>query len=212
VSDATLIAVHQLHLFRTGLSSSKKAFIDRLYEGLHPPRDAKGTFQEKLRKYGGYLKLETQESHGGDKLDRYDDPAGGECRSIVAGCYVPRRAASILRYHPKNNVKGLMSATALLVMQISVMAILVAVSHNPAIPLTFGFGLVESFELSDYFYDVLKLLYDVNLSEFKVESDQGSGLTKYCETHKIVHCFCLRHFLASLSDHMFSCYIGYGST
>jgi hypothetical protein len=42
-----------------------------------------------------------------------------------------------------------------------------------------------------------------------VESDQGSGLKKYCETHGIIQRYCLRHFVSSLKDHLFGCYVTY---
>jgi hypothetical protein len=95
------------------------------------------------------------------------------------------------------------------VMQNYVTAILVAISHNTAVLLACAFGPIESFELYDNFYQIFKSKYDIDLAQFTVESDQGSGLKKYCEKHNIVHRFWLRHFLASVGDHLFGCYVQY---
>jgi hypothetical protein len=83
----------------------------------------------------------------------------------------------------------------------------VAVSHNTAIPLAFAFGPIESFELDESIYKLFETRYQISLSNSAVESDQGSGLHKFCQVHDIRHRFCLRHFVASLKDHLFACYV-----
>jgi hypothetical protein len=67
------------------------------------------------------------------------------------------------------------------VMQNDVTAILVAVSFNIAVSLALAFGSIESFELHDKFYNVFRLIYEIDLSMSKVESDHGSGLKSTVE-------------------------------
>jgi hypothetical protein len=118
-------------------------------------------------------------------------------------------APSLRQSSERNRLKGVMLDTTWAIMQNYGTAIVVAVIFNTAVRLAFAFGPIESFELYDKFYNTFKSKYNIDLSHFKVESDQGSGLKNYCETHHIVHRFCLRHFLASLGDRLFSCYVEY---
>jgi hypothetical protein len=104
-----------------------------------------------------------------------------------------------------NQIQGLMLDMTFSVMRNYMTAILVAVSHNTAIPLAFAFGPVESFELYEFLSRTFKTRDQISLSEFTVESDQGSSLQKFYSIHHIRHRFCLRHFLASLKDRLFAC-------
>jgi hypothetical protein len=58
-------------------------------------------------------------------------------------------------------------------------AILVAILHNTAIPLAFSFGPIEDAEIYETFHATFSELFQVDLSPFMLESDQGSGLAKY---------------------------------
>jgi hypothetical protein len=210
ISEPAITVIRRLHHQPAGMKVFKKAFIDQLYSGLFPSSDAKcRSDEDKFKSYGGHLTLEIQPLHRGDKLDKYRDPTSGEFYSIVGGCYVHRLAPSLLQSHQRNKFKGLMLDTTWAIMQNYVTAILVAIAFNTAVPLAIAFGPIESFELYEKFYQVFKSKYNIDLAIFKVESDQGSGLKKFCETHRIVHRFCLRHFLASLTDRIFSCYVEY---
>jgi hypothetical protein len=187
VSRAALIVIRRRSLFPGGLSAYKRAFIGQLGASLHSAINTTDPSRERFRSYGGYLKLHIQPFHRWDKLDTYDVPGGAGRSSIAGGCYIHRRAPSILRYHLRNNIKGLLLDTTWSVMQNYVTAILVGVAYNTAVPLSFAFGAVEAFELYEIFFNIFRSVYDIDLADFKVESDQGSGLKKYCETHQIVH-------------------------
>jgi hypothetical protein len=91
----------------------------------------------------------------------------------------------------------------------SVTAFLVAASWNTTIPLVFSFGLVEDCALYDSIYEIFREHFDIDLSTFTLESDQGSGLGKIIRLHRFMHRFCLRHFVASLMDQAFEIFVHY---
>jgi hypothetical protein len=88
-----------------------------------------------------------------------------------------------------------------------VTAIMVAVSHNTAIPLAFAWGRVEDSDLYELFFSAFSEEFEIDLSSFLLESDQGSGLAKFCRKHGFTQRFCLRHFVATLKDRVFSVFV-----
>jgi hypothetical protein len=90
-----------------------------------------------------------------------------------------------------------------------VTAILVAIAYNTAIPLAFSFGAAEDSEIYDTFFRTFSEMFSVDLSQFTLESDQGSGLARFAKLHSFKQRLCLRHFLATLQDHIFSIFVQY---
>jgi hypothetical protein len=140
VSAAALCIIRRLRRYPTGMSVGKKAFIDRLFEGLKYPQITPVTAQEKFNRAGGYLKFDLQPGRRGDKLNTYIDPLG-QCYCVVGGCHIHRLAPSILRYYQRNGITGLMLDTTWSVMQYYVTGILVGISLNTAVPSPSRLGL-----------------------------------------------------------------------
>jgi hypothetical protein len=88
-----------------------------------------------------------------------------------------------------------------------VTALLVAVSRNTAIPLAVAFGHVEDFELYEQFWSVFQEQFGIDLSSFILVSDQGSGLRKFAREQHFTRSLCLRHFLVTLKDRIFSVFV-----
>jgi hypothetical protein len=72
------------------------------------------------------------------------------------------------------------------------------VFRNAGIPLGFTFGVAETAELYEQHYAAFRELFDLDLSTYVLESDQGAALTSLCPRHGQLHLFCRRHFLLSL--------------
>jgi hypothetical protein len=173
-----------------------------------PSLTAPRTYETFKAEMGGTLRLWLKPRWEHDHLEKFVD--GGIDYSIISGCWVHERAASILRHRDANQIDCLMLDTTWSVMREYVTAILVAVSHNTAIPLSYAFGPVEDCELYQIFADIFKEPeFGVKLSDFLLESDQGSGLKKYAGMNCIKQRFCLRHFLATLKDRVFGVYVHY---
>jgi hypothetical protein len=124
---------------------------------------------------------------------------GVKC-SIMSGCYRHPLAPSILTNRRLD--------TTWKVLRVYDTAVIVAVSHGTSIPSGFSFCPVECFKI----YETLRgafLHFGVELSEFIVESDQGSGLVQFCHEHGAAHPFCLHHFLRTVDDPAFGVFVGY---
>jgi hypothetical protein len=161
----------------------------------------------KFKQFGGRFRLALQPRHPHDKMQpfRIDETEF----SIIGGCYIHRFASSILINRAQNKIAGLMMDTTWSVMSQYVTAFMVAVAYNTAIPLGFAFGPIETHNLYKNFYTMFKDRFQIDLSSFIIESDQGSGLKKFCDTYQILQRICLKHFLTTLNDHVFGVYVSY---
>jgi hypothetical protein len=65
-------------------------------------------------------------------------------------------------------------------------AVLVAISCNTAIPVGFSFGPVQDSSLYAIFFNIFGERFRINLSLFRLESDQGSGLSEFARLHGFV--------------------------
>jgi hypothetical protein len=74
-----------------------------------------------------------------------------------------------------------MADTTSSVLRLYVCAILVGVSHNTAVQLGYAFGPTEDCELYQIFADIFEGKFGIKVSEFILESDQGSGLRKFAK-------------------------------
>jgi hypothetical protein len=174
----------------------KKRFVRVLSELISPPHErsppaSRLTFSRHIK---GFLKLWLKPRWRHDHLDLFIDEDGEF--SIVHGCWIDRRAPSILQNRAENRISCIMLDTTWSVLRQYVTAIMVAVSRNTAIPLAVAFGHVEDFELYDQFWVIFHEQFGIDLSSFIVLSDQGSVLRKFAHEHHFVHRLCLRHFLA----------------
>jgi hypothetical protein len=88
-----------------------------------------------------------------------------------------------------------------------VTAMIIAVSRNTAIPLALPFGSIEDSDLYEMFWSMFSTQFGIELSSFVLVSDQGVDLRKFARRHGFTHRFCLRHFLASLKDRIFSIFV-----
>jgi hypothetical protein len=84
------------------------------------------------------------------------------------------------------------------VIRLYVGSILTVVIAAVGIPIALSFGLAEDTSLYDAFYTTLKSLFDIHLSTFIIESDQGSALRAVCAKYRNRHLACLRHLFVSL--------------
>jgi hypothetical protein len=113
---------------------------------------------------------------------------------ILSGFWVAPQARSIFQKH---QIDGLILDTTFKVMNKYHTAILMVVSHNVGLPVAISFGPRESFELYNRFYTVFREEFQIDLTQYVLESDQGSALKKVGLQHPR-HLFCLRHVLKSL--------------
>jgi hypothetical protein len=68
-------------------------------------------------------------------------------------------------------------------------AILVAFCHNVGIPLAVSFGPRESVEIDNTFYQVFEREFQIKLTKYVLESDQGPALKAVGANHPH-HIFC----------------------
>lgn len=79
---------------------------------------------------------------------------------------------------------------------------------NVGIPIAMSFGPAETIELYEIFFKTFKTLFDVNLSDFIIESDQGGELKSICRKHNCRHSACRKHLLVNLKTNNFSSQVG----
>jgi hypothetical protein len=190
-------------------NATKKGYLQFLSTLIHPSietvrPDCFQTFEHGL---GGFMKLWVKPHWERDELETIFHE--GVDYSIISGCWVHPLAASILRNREANHICCLMMDTTWSIMRQYVTAICIAVAYNTAIPLAFSFGRVEDSGLYNIFWDAFSNRFYIDLSGFRIESDQGSGLAKFAREHTITQRYCLRHFLATLKDRVFSVYVHY---
>jgi hypothetical protein len=73
-------------------------------------------------------------------------------------------------------IDGLILDTTFKVMRRCHTATFIADSHNGETPLAFSFGPRESFQLSDRFQTIFQEEFQINLTQYILESDEGSTL------------------------------------
>jgi hypothetical protein len=154
---------------------------------------------------GGYLKLWLKPRWSSDRLESFLDRDTEF--SIVNGCWVHSSSAVILRNSEANMICCLMMDTTWSIMRQYVTAIMVAVSNNTAVPLAFAFGRVEDSGLYQMFFSIFYEIFQIDLSDYILETDQGSALVKFARDHAFRQRFCLRHFIANLKDHTFAVFV-----
>jgi hypothetical protein len=76
----------------------------------------------------------------------------------------------------RNSVEGLMLETTWKVIRKYVTMIIIAGYRNMGIPLGFTFGAAESVELYEQHFGAFNHLFEINLSHYILESDEGSAL------------------------------------
>jgi hypothetical protein len=104
-------------------------------------------------------------------------------------------------------VDGFMPDTTWKVIRSYVAAILMAVPRNVGIPLAFAFGVAETVELYEQHYNAFLRLFEIDLKQYILESDQIPALCALCAARNQPQLLCLRHFLLSLKRKEFSCQV-----
>ena len=184
-------------LCRCGFIYDKKSSIFNYYEKFHSYNKIKKPKNEEtfMKNAHGYLLFRTSDIVDDDKFDIYEN--GDEKQSIIDGVYISSFASSILRENA-DIVDGLIMDTTWKVMKNYVTSILVASSFSVSIPLGFSFGAAETKDLYELLFIYFKSKLDIDLSQYIIESDQGSALRSVCEHYGNEHLACLRHLLVSL--------------
>jgi hypothetical protein len=200
---------YDAHFSKICADGYKKAYLQFLFQSVSIPREpiVSDTFETFQSELGGLLKMWVKPRWDSDQLEEFtsDDVS----YSIISGCWVHPLAASILQNREQNHICCLMMDTTWSIMRQYVTAFCIAVAYNTAIPLAFAFGRVEDCELYNLFWDVFLTRYGIDLSKFRLESDQGSGLCKFAREHSITQRYCLRHLLATFKDKIFGVYLHY---
>jgi energy-coupling factor transporter transmembrane protein EcfT len=76
------------------------------------------------------------------------------------------------------------------VIRLYLASIFTVVIANAGIPIALGFGLTEDSSLYDAFYTTLKILFNIDLSTFIIESDQRSALHAVYAKYRNHHLAC----------------------
>jgi hypothetical protein len=177
--------------------------LDRMFSIHRTPTPAH-TFQSFARSVPGYLHFNLIIRRPGDQFEPFHSEVADY--SIVSGYYLTPWAKSIIQDNP---IDGIVLDTTWTVMREYVTALLMAVFYNVGIPIAFAWGPAETRELYEMFYGGFQKLFQINLSDFVLESDQGSALQSIAgEYHVKRHLLCLRHFLASLKTKKHSFEVG----
>ena len=127
----------------------------------------------------------------------------GNKYSVVNGIYITPYTVSILKNNP-TILNGLMLDTTWKVMYNYVTSILVASVCNVSVPLGFSFGKSETKDEYQLLFSFFKSKLNIDLSNYIIESDQGSALKSVCSDNSCIHLACLRHLLVSLKYDEFS--------
>jgi hypothetical protein len=138
-----------------------------------------------------------------DRLIHFKDFS--ESSSLVRGCFIISYAKSILKC---NDIKCIVMDTTFRIFPLYTTAFLFAVYSNTGIPLAYSFARTESTKIYSIFFDAFKIFLGVDLSIYKLLSDQGSALKAVANEKGCRHFFCLRHALKSLGTDLFSFEVG----
>jgi hypothetical protein len=176
-----------------GADGETPAILEELVEvlQLHSKPRAHHT-QEAFLRRGGRLALTVTDRRSSDESPIFCHD--GHEYSIVSGCWLSPFAISIL---DTPEIAGLILDTTFTVMQAFVTAVLMAVLCNVGIPLGFAFDTSETVALYRSFYALFESEFNVKLTDYILESDQGPALKSVGAEHP-KHLFCLRHVLVSL--------------
>jgi hypothetical protein len=177
------------------LIGPQQIILERLRDALFWTR--KGKAAEKsvtaFLDRAGFLELILTPVEGPhDHREQYE--WAGTKYAIHGGYWVHPKAQVILARH---DIDGLVMDTTFKVIRRYHLAILVAVWHNVGIPLAVSFGPRENIELYDRFYTVFQERFQIDLTRYTLESDQGAALKAVGARH-LRHLFCLRHVLKTL--------------
>jgi hypothetical protein len=133
----------------------------------------------------GYLHLHIGLQVDGDPFEMVT--RGEMCYSILRGWYISPWVASILTRNP---IDGILLDTTWRVLRQYMTAILMAVDDcrwlsmavdgNVGVPLGIAFGTAETVALYEQFYTALDQFFQLDLSQYIMESDQGPALCALC--------------------------------
>jgi hypothetical protein len=148
----------------------------------------------------GYLHLHIGLRVDGDPFEMVT--RGGIRYSILPGWYISPWAASVLTRNPMD---GILLDTTWRVLRQYLTAIVMAVYGNVGVPLAIAFGIAETVALDEQFYTALDQLFQLDLSQYIMETDQGPALCALCTRHQQRHLLCLPHFRSHSSTRSLAC-------
>jgi hypothetical protein len=105
-------------------------------------------------------------------------------------------------------VAGILMGTTWPVIRLCVTSILTAAVGNVGILIALNVALTENAEFYDGLYSVFHTLFNLYLSTYVAESDQGAALQSICTKYGNQHIMCRRHLLVSLGHGLFAHEIG----
>jgi hypothetical protein len=165
------------------------------------------TIFEFQRQTKGYLQLTVSPWQRQDHLHLESITWESQRYSILKGCYVAPFTYAIFRDYPEL-ISGLLMDTTWRVIRLYVTSILTIVIANTGIPIAVSFGPAEDTAIYETFYSTFRSLFQLDLSQYTIESDQGSALRAICTKYGNRHLACLRHLLVNIGYRPFSFEIG----
>ena len=123
--------------------------------------------------------------------------------SILNGIYIAPTTKSVFTDNSEM-IDGILMDTTWKVIHKYVTSILMCSSYNVGVSLAFAFGGSEDRDLYNMFIEKFKSIIGIDLTNYYVESDQGSALRSVCDKFKKTHLACLRHFKVSLKTQKYS--------
>lgn len=181
-----------------GLSISDDTYSIREFISIHlPPKRERliNSFELLKSNLSGFLTLYIQKSPIKKRLSKisYKD----EMFYVTGGIFILPFSKSILSEND-SIINGLLLDTTWKLLPYYVTSILMATSNNSGIPLSFSFGFSENKILYNNHFTSFQKFCNINLTQYKFESDQGPALKGIFEEKKIIHCFCFRHIMVNL--------------
>jgi hypothetical protein len=191
---------------RDGLPQSRSfAFIREIGMDMTAKRRSKSIaiYQNFRAPNHGYLGFTVSDWEQSDTARFEAITWDGKHCSIVKGIYVAPFAYSLLR-DSEDLVAGILMDTTWQIIRLPEASILTGVTGNVGIPMALSFGPAENTELYKAFYLTFRNLFDLDLSTYIVEPDQGSALRSLYARYHNLHLVCLRHLLVRLGRKPFS--------
>lgn len=125
-----------------------------------------------------------------------------EKKFVVKGAYVSPFAKSIL--NKDNFLNGIQIDGTFKVIHKYVTCIILGIAYNTGIPLGFTFSKFEDENLFNLIFKIFIETTGVDLSNFTIQSDQGTAIISSCDKHGCTHIFCLKHLITSFKNKKFS--------
>jgi hypothetical protein len=167
--------------------------LDRMFS-IHRAPTLEHVFQSFPRSVPGYLHFNLGIRCPDDPFEAFQTAIAED--SIMSGFYVTPWARCVIQ---DNAVDGIVLDTTWTLMRECVTAFFMAVFCNVGIPIAFAWGPAETRELYKMFDGSFQNLFQINLSNFVLESEQPTALQSIGSEYQVKrHLICVGHFLTCL--------------